>query len=245
MNNHKRLRIQCITHAAFEGPGGIQDWFVERGHFFQITRVFAGEPLPDPETLDLLVVMGGPMSVHDVREHPWLHLEKALIRRCLGEGRFVLGVCLGSQLLAECLGAAVRPNRCKEIGWFPVTIDAGGSRIFGSLPQRLQVFHWHGETYDLPERTELRASSLGCSIQAFEHESGVGLQFHLEVRPAEVDEMLKHCGDEIGEGEFECPPERVLLETTRHWETARAALESLLGGIVWKLAGDSALGEAR
>jgi GMP synthase (glutamine-hydrolysing) len=205
-------------HAPFEGPGNIWEWAAARGHDFRIGRLYAGEPLPGVPDLDLLVVMGGPMSVHDETEYPWLVAEKKLIRRCLASGKFVLGVCLGSQLLAEALGARVYRNRLKEIGWFPVEQQTGvnNSHLLRTLPRQFIAFHWHGETYDLPPGTNHLASTEACPIQAFEHPFGLGLQFHLEMTPNGVSDLVHECVGDIGTGPFEQTSEQMLACTEQY-----------------------------
>jgi GMP synthase-like glutamine amidotransferase len=137
------MRLRCLQHVPFEGPEEIAHWAGERGHTLGITKLFRDEPLPDAGEFDSLIVMGGPMSVHDEHLYPWLAGEKSLIARCLQERRFVLGICLGSQLLAEGLGTRVYRNAFKEIGWLPVRLRAGaaaGSLLEG-LSAELTVLH--------------------------------------------------------------------------------------------------------
>ena len=120
------LHINCLLHAPFDGPCGIADWAADRGHSLTMTPLYAGVLPPDPASYDWLVVMGGPMGVHDESEHPWLVAEKALIRRSIEAGKTVVGVCLGAQLIAAALGARVYRNREAEIGWLPIELTAAG-----------------------------------------------------------------------------------------------------------------------
>lgn len=229
--NPVQLRIRCLMHVHFEGAGAIEDWARMRGHQFSVVRLFDRDPLAGPEDFDLLAVMGGPMSVHDESEHSWLVEEKSLIARCLQQGVFVLGICLGSQLLAECLGSPVRHNAHREIGWFPVNITADEGSLLHGFPEELMVFHWHGETYDLPPSTAQRACSEGCLVQAFEHASALGLQFHLEVKQDGVEQLLQHCGSEIGPGAFQQDPSAIRAGEELHREVARRHLFKLLDAI--------------
>lgn len=201
---------------------------MHRGHVFTTVRLYRGEPLPRPDQFDLLVVMGGPMSVHDEAEFPWLRGEKALIADTLRRQGFVLGVCLGSQLIAEALGAAVRKNACKEIGWFPIRLAGGPDSLLPGLPGEFTVLHWHGETYDLPAGTSHLASSEGCAVQAFEHPCALGLQFHIEMQRPGLEGILEHCAHEIGSGRFEQDPGAILSGEQVHGAAARGALTSLL-----------------
>lgn len=236
----RKLRVWCLTHVPFEGPGAIEDWALERGHELRVAVLWAGDLLPRASEIDLLAVMGGPMSVHDESEFPWLRAEKALVRECLHRSRFVLGVCLGSQILAECLGATVRKNACREIGWFPIQVIPGDGSLFEGLPGEVTVFHWHGETYDLPSGTARRASSVGCAVQAFEHRHALGLQFHMEVKPEGVKQLLTHCAHEIGDGPYEQPPRRIREGHQTYGEAARRVMLLLLDRIAARVIHDRA-----
>lgn len=209
LRNNGGMKIACLLHAPFEGPGTIAAWAARRGHEFRTVNVYGDEALPELESFDLLVVMGGPMSVHDEAGLGWMKREKALVRRCLEAERFVLGVCLGSQMLAEALGGRVYRNRHKEIGWFAVERTAGSGLLAG-LPERFTAFHWHGETYDLPPGTALAARSLGCAVQAFEFEKGLGLQFHLEMTAEGIAALARECAADIGRGPYEQTAEEMV-----------------------------------
>jgi GMP synthase-like glutamine amidotransferase len=232
------MRIVCLQHVPFEGPGDINVWAADRGNGFHIVRLYAGESLPELDTFDLLVVMGGPMSVHDEAEYEWLRPEKALVAECLKQKKFVLGVCLGSQLLAEVLGTTVYRNRVKEIGWFPIRLQPDKLGLFCNfgLPAALDVLHWHGETYNLPPGCTHLAESEGCAVQAFEHPSALGLQFHLEVTADGLSELISHCGNEIGAGPYEQPPDAILSGQNAHGERAKAALYAILDNIERRVA---------
>ena len=114
------MKIHYLQHVPFEGPGYIEAWASAAGHSLSRTPIYDGTPPPPPESYDWLIILGGPMSIHDEQEHPWLVSEKRYIRRVVESGKPVLGICLGAQHLAEALGARVYPNREREVGWFPV-----------------------------------------------------------------------------------------------------------------------------
>lgn len=233
------MRIACIQHVPFEGPGNIEVWATEHSHAFQIIRLYDGESLPEIDSFDLLVVMGGPMSVHDEAEYAWLRPEKALVARSIEQRKFVLGICLGSQLLAEVFGSPVYPNKMKEIGWFPVRLreaEMGSSLLFG-VPATLNVLHWHGETYNLPPGCAHLAESEGCTVQAFEHLSALGLQFHLEATREGLAALIRHCGSEIGRGAYEQPPEAIAAGEITHGAAAKAAIYTVLDNISRRVAG--------
>lgn len=171
----------------------------ERAWSLATTRFFESPArLPSPDEVDLLVVMGGPMSVNDEREFPWLVEEKQFVRRILAAGKPVLGICLGAQLIANALGARVYPNRAKEIGWFPIHGVPSDDPDTFRLPATADVFHWHGETFDLPTGAVHLARSAHCEHQAFQvGRRALGLQFHLETTPASARALVEHCRSEL------------------------------------------------
>ncbi len=199
------MNIQVLQHVPFEGPGAIGKWMQDHGHTLITTKLFADEPLPTLNTFDGLIIMGGPMGVNDADQYPWLKPEAALIADAVDSGKYVLGICLGAQLIANALGARVYPNKQKEIGWFNLTrtLDAADSPVGQALPQTLTAFHWHGDTFDLPQGATLLASSTACRNQAFLAGSRtLGLQFHLETTPESADNLLQNCGGELVEAEY-------------------------------------------
>ncbi len=200
-------RLHYVQHVPFETPGVILDWARERGFEITNTRVFLNDPFPSPGKIDLLVFMGGPMSVHDESQYPWLVEEKTFLREALSleEGPKILGFCLGAQLLAEALGGEVFPGRYKEIGWFPIefTPAALAHPLFEGFPERLNVFHWHGETFSLPQECLHLARSEACENQAFLYEEkALALQFHLEVTPEIVASLVENCPEDMTPGPF-------------------------------------------
>lgn len=197
------MRAHILQHVPFEGLGSIASWLKAAGYEITTTKLFAETDLPDPAQVDLLIVLGGPMSVNDGDRYPWLAKEEAFIRLTINAGRAVLGICLGAQLIAHAMGSAVYANTHKEIGWFTVTgISRPGAESF-SFPPAALVFHWHGETFDLPAGAIHLARSAACENQAFQlGRSVIGLQFHLETTPASVRGLVEHCREELVPGEY-------------------------------------------
>ncbi len=198
------MHIHFLQHGASEGPGRIADWARDRGHTLTGTRFHLGEPLPALESVDFLVIMGGAMNIYQHRDHPWLVAEKRFIKAAIEQGKIVLGVCLGAQLIADALGARVYQNAEVEIGWFPVRFAgcAATHAAFRPFPPELTPLHWHGDTYDLPEGAILLASSAACENQAFLYRERVAaLQFHIEVGHEDV-ELFLGDGGETGSGKF-------------------------------------------
>ncbi len=194
------MHVHIIQHVEFEGPAHIGRWIDNHGHSRSETHLYRGDELPAAMNLDRLVIMGGPMNIHEHERYPWLAAEKAFIGRVIGAGKTVIGICLGAQLIADVLGARVYAGPEKEIGWFPVTLTGEGrqSGLFDGLPDRFPVFHWHGDTFDLPAGAVRLAESAACANQAFLHDGRVlGLQFHLESTPESVEKITEQCVDEV------------------------------------------------
>ena len=228
------MTIQVLQHVPFEGPDAIADWAEARGHELRITRLYNSEPLPELADFNFLVVLGGPMSVHDEDEFPWLVGEKRLLAAAIEQRKAVLGICLGAQMMATVCGARVYQNAHKEIGWFDVTWnDEARQRVpFNNWPKTDSVFHWHGETFDLPSGATLLASSEGCKNQAFWlGERAVGLQFHLEAKRETAQKWIETGGDFITDGAFvQSPPE--MVREPQNFHRAHARLFDLLDALV-------------
>ncbi len=194
------MRIHSLQHVPFEGPAAIQAWAESRGHQLTATRLFEDGGLPHMNDFDRLVVMGGPMNIYEEDLYPWLAREKRFIGEAVAAEKTVIGICLGAQLIADVLGARVRRNPYKEIGWYPIewTEPARRSAVFGFLPERLVAFHWHGDTFDIPPGATHLARSEACENQAFLYgERVLGLQFHLESTPESVRLLTENCRDEL------------------------------------------------
>lgn len=207
------MHIHVLQHVPFEGPAACAAWAQARGYCLDPVELFAGKALPDPADVEALLVMGGPMGVHDQERYPWLAAEQALIGDCIAAGRHVIGICLGAQLIAAALGAQVRRNACPEIGWAPIELtDAGqASPLFRGAPPGFDVLHWHGETFELPAGAVQLARSEACEQQIFLYRDHVlGLQCHLEATPESVDQLVTHCRDELVPGPYVQEAARIL-----------------------------------
>lgn len=230
------MRLHYLQHVPFEGPGTIRDWADDRGHDLTGTALYDGEAPPDLDDFDWLIVMGGPMSVHDTDEYPWLAAEKDVIRAAVNAEKIVVGICLGAQLVAEALGGSVYEADTSEIGWFPVdaTSEAGESQLFADLGETYEVFHWHGDTFNLPEGATRMAWTDACANQVFVYgDRVVGLQFHVESSAETVDAIITNS-EELPSGPYVQKPEtmRAAVEKTgpleRRLRTLFDALESTL-----------------
>ncbi|MGH8608465.1 MAG: type 1 glutamine amidotransferase [Gammaproteobacteria bacterium] len=193
------MRAHYLQHVPFEGLGSIDPWLRSSGAEVTGTKFFENPTLPNVNDIDLLVIMGGPMSVNDEAGLPWLVTEKQLIRAAIEKERAVVGICLGAQLIASAMGAPVYPNKEKEIGWFPVSrVLANDPWELFSFPAELLVFHWHGETFDLPRGATRLAHSITCGNQAFQlNRRVIGLQFHLETTPESARDIALNCRSEL------------------------------------------------
>ncbi len=198
------MRLHSLQHEPFEGLANIEIWAKDRGHSISKTLLFNNEELPDIRDFDWLVIMGGSMNIYEEERYPWLREEKNFIAEAIANKKIVLGVCLGSQLIADILGGRVSKNKYKEIGWFPVilTREAKSSPIFRTLPNKFFAFHWHGDTFKIPHGAARIAESEGCVNQAFEYGRVIGSQFHLEYSVESINLMIQNCGDEIVNGKY-------------------------------------------
>lgn len=196
------MKVHVLQHVPFEGLGSIESWLGSRGAEVGYTRFFDSATLPGMAGLDLIIAMGGPMSVNDEAELSWLKDEKRFVAEAIQAGKAVLGICLGAQLMASALGARVYPGPHKEIGWFDIERTSDCLEHF-QFPGTAKVFHWHGETFDLPSGAIRLARSAGCANQAFQiGPRAMGLQFHLETTPAGVELLIVHCRNELVGGRF-------------------------------------------
>jgi GMP synthase-like glutamine amidotransferase len=199
------MTVWIFRHAAHEGPGYLLDVLERARVGYGMVEIDRGHLVPTGlgETRGL-VFMGGPMSVHDPL--PWIEPATRLIRQAVAADVPVLGHCLGAQLLAGALGAGVRPNAVPEIGWLPVTRAPGepASDWLGSLPESFPVYHWHGETFDLPAGATRLLESADCPNQAFALGRHLGIQFHVELTPEMVIDWSSR---------LDLPPSRTVQST--------------------------------
>lgn len=180
--------IRIFRHVECEGPAHLATLLQQKQCDYELVRIDAGEPI-NTELNDTagLIFMGGSMSVND--DLPWLAQEMALIRAAMAQDIPVLGVCLGSQLLAKALGACVYAGPCMEIGWADVSVTAAHA-LSNALPETLEVFHWHGETFDLPAGATLLFGNARYAHQGFAIGPHLGLQFHVEMTAPLIREWV-------------------------------------------------------
>ncbi len=222
------MKAIILQHEPFEGPFAVLDWLEDNGFEVHFTHVYRNEPLPEPDEVDWLIIMGGSMSVNDEKEFPWLVEEKKFIRHCIDVNKVVVGICLGSQLIANSLGSKVYKAKNKEIGWFPILRENNEN----TLPSKIKVFHWHGETFDLPEGSRLIASSKACKNQIFQYKNNVlAMQCHLEMTPLAIAGMFDNCSDEIKPDQYIQTIDDMIAGTQRNATKANNILFSLLDSL--------------
>lgn len=192
-------KIHVLQHLPDE-PLGTWEEELERWHApFEYIRLWDGIALPKPEQALAAIILGGTMNVEDAHQHPWMSAEMEYIRALLQRQTPVLGVCLGAQMLAHVLGARVQDGRAPEIGYMTVTLTPEGAEdtLLTGFPMELPVFQWHQQGFDLPAGAVRLAGGSAFPEQAFRHGRSWGLQFHLEVTPALVEQWCRRGAEFI------------------------------------------------
>ena len=223
------MNIHIIQHVSFEPAGMIADWAEMREYPVTYTYLFEKDiHWPSVNDTDMLVVLGGPMGVYEEDKFEWMKAEKSFIKDVVLTGKIVLGICFGSQLLAEVLGAKVYPNKEKEIGFFPVTKTRQGKQdeVFSNSPESWNVFHWHGDTFDLPEDAVHLFESPACRHQVFRKANCTGIQFHPEVDSALLRSMIDNERHELVKAAYVQTEEEILANDIT--EENRSALYNFL-----------------
>lgn len=194
------MKIHTIVHNDIEKIGVIEDWIAQSSFEMTQTRTYRGEMLPQVESGDMVIIMGGEQSVRNLEAFPYLKDEIAFVQEAAALGCPIFGVCLGAQLIAAALGGRVVASPEKEMGVYPISMtqEARHNPIFGAWPEELNVFHWHFDMAELPEGARLHARSAGCPVQAFSIGPHIyGFQFHLELNHARAKALVKRFSKDL------------------------------------------------
>ena len=211
-----------LQHIDCEDLGTIEQAMIHRGISYRYVRLFDGDPLPeDIKNYSGLIILGGPMNVYEEDVYPYLKGEDILIKEAVKRRIPVLGICLGGQLIAKATGAKVNKGTKKEIGWYDLLLTPGGKadKVFKNSPERLTVFQWHGDTFDIPSDATLLAGSVLFPNQAFRIGDNIyGLQFHLEVTQKMISRWINEYKDELSSLDY-IDPEKIIKDTDKYIKT--------------------------
>ena len=198
------MAVLIIKNIITEGPGTIEDFLRKEDFSFKVVELSSGEVPPSLEDFNSLVIMGGPMGVYEIGQYPHLRIESRIIREAINRDMKVIGICLGAQMIAYCLGSDVYKGPKEEIGWQHIELSGDGIRdpfmkklaihpSVGDFWRKFKVFHWHGDTFEIPIGAVLLASSELYKNQAFRYKNNVyGFQFHIEVTKKMIKEWFEN-----------------------------------------------------
>jgi len=198
------MAVLIIKNIITEGPGTIEDFLRKEDFSFKVVELSSGEVPPSLEDFNSLVIMGGPMGVYEIGQYPHLRIESRIIREAINRDMKVIGICLGAQMIAYCLGSDVYKGPKEEIGWQHIELTGDGIKdLFmrklaihpsvGDFWRKFKVFHWHGDTFEIPIGAVLLASSELYKNQAFRYKNNVyGFQFHIEVTKKMIKEWFEN-----------------------------------------------------
>lgn len=228
------MRIHYLQHIQFENPGMIVDWAKKKKFKLTGTHLYNYEAVPQMDQFDCLIVMGGPMNIYEEEKYKWLIYEKQFIKEAIDNGKIVLGICLGAQLITDVLGGNVSKNSESEIGWLPIVFDYEllESPLFKDFPETCHVFQWHNDTFSTLGLNSISiASSEACSNQAFIYKDHViGFQFHIESTENSILSLIDNCADEMKEGKY-IQNEKQIKSNMNLLERANSLMESFLNNI--------------
>lgn len=227
------MKILILQHTATEGAGMVLDWCAQKGAEVSYINLYESHPRFDlDEPVQLLVVLGGPMSVNDENDYPWLKAEKCFIRQCLEASIPILGLCLGAQLIASALGSQVVANSESEIGWHDIEGLANQMDVF-PLPASMPVFHWHGETFELPPHSIRLAKSAACENQGFQlGDKVIGLQFHPEITVDTIETWIADASESLKPSSYVQTPDEMRAQAQTYLPDSKALLFEVLDYLV-------------
>lgn len=222
--------VAIFRHVAYEGPGYLHEILDRNSIDYELIAIDNHQPIPKtPERYSALIFLGGPMSVNDPLD--WVQQEVELIRSAHASGIPLLGICLGAQLIAKALGARVIKNKSPEIGWFPITAARGNGNQseLGDIPSTFTAFHWHGETFDIPEGATPLWHSEACANQGFKIGNTLALQFHVEVTEEMIEAWISEYAPEFSQAQTWVQPRAMIRrDTPTYLPLLRQAAEALI-----------------
>lgn len=192
------MKIHFIQNDPIVLPANAGEWARERNHTVEITRTFKGERLPDRSDFDLAIILGGRMGAYEEEKYPWLIDIKEWAKAVIEADKYVLGICLGAQIISDALGGSVFPHDHPEVGWFSVDFarEATNHPLLTGLEPPAQFYEFHFDAFELPPGAKLLASSPTCEGQMFAVGSRVlGVQFHPEFNAKSIQDALNHTAD--------------------------------------------------
>jgi len=182
------MKVLVIQNCKTESIGLYEEYLKEKGIDYYVFPAFTGKRFPSIKQFDAFIVGGTAIAAYEIHKYRFLRNEWRYLKKVIQLNKLYLGICFGGQLLARMLGAKVRRNPVKEIGGYEVKLTPDGkkNRFFKGFPNRFPVFHWHGDTFDIPKGAKLLVQGIDCKNQAFSCNKALALQFHLEVTSKEA-----------------------------------------------------------
>lgn len=226
------MKVLIVKHARFEREGNMQSWLHRNHAEIDYLNLFEPHHFPWPESYDLIILLGGPMSINDESGFPWLVAEKRFVKQAIDVQTPVLGICLGGQLIASALGAKVTDSPETEIGWHRVESLQGQEATF-QFPKTMEIFNWHNETFDLPEGATPLIYSQACKNQGFQYgDTVIGLQCHPEVTADIIQEWIDEIGEQMVVGPFVQSRDEMFDQVESRIERAQQLIEQILDYLV-------------
>ncbi len=184
------MKAVILQHEKDTPPGSIVDWLLQKSIEYKTVEIFNGHKIPNVDEFDMLIICGGSMNVDQESIHHWLHLEKKIILESIYQQKILIGLCLGAQLIAECLGGKVRLAEFTEVGWH--TVYLGKNPLLKFSEQEIKVFQWHSYAFSDIKNVDYFATNKACKYQAFTYmKNVVAFQFHPESTKAWIIDCCK------------------------------------------------------
>ena len=225
------MKAVALKNITIEGPGLLGDLLLDSGWELEIIDLYAGEPAPkNLSGIDMLIVLGGPMNVYETEKYPFLRNELELIEEGYRKDIPVIGFCLGSQLMAVALGAEVKKNPAKELGWYDIALTEEGKShpLFEDMPESFPIFQWHGDTFNIPVGAKHLATSELCRNQCFSYGNSLAMQFHPEVKKSDIYDWVDAYSEELTAEMGPDAANRIKEETENIYTGSRMMAEKLL-----------------